>query len=214
MTDLVAQLAQARIVPVVVLPPHAIELAEPLARAVLAGGCGVIEVTFRTAGAAEAIARMRERVPEVLVGAGTLTSPALVDAALAAGAAFGVAPGLNPTVVTHAKRVGLPFIPGVMTPSEVEQALELGCQTLKFFPAVPAGGVAMLKSFAAAYGHLGLKIMPTGGISEKNLAEFAALPVVAAIGASWVVETALIAEGNWAEITARTAAAVEIARRR
>lgn len=191
-----------RIVPVVVLD-HA-ESAEPLAEALLAGGLDIMEITFRTPAAAESIRRIASRFPEILLGAGTLLDNDQVNRARDAGAVFGLAPGLNPDIIAAARGVGLEFSPGVMTPSEVEQALSLGCKLLKFFPAEVAGGVGMLKALAGPYGHTGLKFIPTGGVSSGNLADYLKLPVVAAIGGSWMVDKKLVNDGNWAEITRLT----------
>ena len=188
-----------RIVPVIVL--DSVESAEPLAEALLAGGLDIMEITFRTAAAEESIRRIAKRFPEVLLGAGTLLDGDQVKRAKDAGAVFGLAPGLNPDTIAAAKTAGLQFSPGVMTPSEVEQALALGCKLLKFFPAEAAGGVDMLKSLAGPYAHTGLKFVPTGGITSANLTNYLKLPVVAAIGGSWMVDKKLVNDGNWAEIT-------------
>ena len=199
-----------RIVPVVVL--DSVESAEPLAEALLAGGLDIMEITFRTAAAEESIQRIAARYPEILLGAGTLLDKEQVKRAKNAGAVFGLAPGLNPEIVAAAKEIGLQFSPGVMTPSEVEQALSLGCKLLKFFPAEAAGGVEMLKSLAGPYAHTGVKFIPTGGVSSANLTSYLKLPVVAAIGGSWMVDKALVNAGKWAEITRLTRAALEAAR--
>jgi 2-dehydro-3-deoxyphosphogluconate aldolase/(4S)-4-hydroxy-2-oxoglutarate aldolase len=198
-----------RIVPVVVLdsPDHA----EPLAEALLAGGLDIMEITFRTAAAEESIRRIAARFPEILLGAGTLLETSQVQRAKAAGASFGLAPGLNPDIVAAAKQAGLEFSPGVMTPSEVEQAMALGCKLLKFFPAEAAGGTAMLKSLAGPYAHTGVKFVPTGGITSANLASYLKVPVVAAIGGSWMVDKALVNAGNWQEITRLTREALAAA---
>lgn len=198
-----------RIVPVVVL--DSVESAEPLAEALLAGGLDIMEITFRTAAAEESIKRIAARYPEILLGAGTLLEKKQVKRAKKAGAVFGLAPGLNPEIVKTAKDVGLEFSPGVITPSEVEQALSLGCKLLKFFPAEAAGGVKMLSSLAGPYGHTGVKFIPTGGVSSANLAAYLKLPVVAAIGGSWMVDKALVNEGKWEEITRLTKEALEAA---
>ncbi len=195
--------------PVVVLDHE--EAAEPLAEALLAGGLDVMEITFRTAAAAGAIRRIATRFPEILLGAGTLLERDQVLRARDAGAVFGLAPGLNPRIIETATDCGLKFAPGVMTPSEVEQALELGCKLLKFFPAETAGGVGMLKALAGPYAHTGVRFIPTGGVTSKNLADYLKLPIVAAIGGSWMVDKALIAAGNWAEITRLTREALESA---
>lgn len=198
-----------RIVPVVVLdsPDHA----EPLAEALLAGGLDIMEITFRTPAAEESIRRIAAKFPEILVGAGTLLETEQVMRAKAAGASFGLAPGLNPTIIAAAQQAGLAFSPGVMTPSEVEQAMSLGCKLLKFFPAEAAGGTAMLKSLAGPYAHTGVKFVPTGGITSANLASYLSVPVVAAIGGSWMVDKALVNAGNWAEITRLTREALAAA---
>lgn len=198
-----------RIVPVVVLdsPDHA----EPLAEALLAGGLDIMEITFRTPAAEESIRRIAAKFPEILVGAGTLLDTEQVLRAKAAGASFGLAPGLNPTIIAAAQQAGLAFSPGVMTPSEVEQAMSLGCKLLKFFPAEAAGGTAMLKSLAGPYAHTGVKFVPTGGITSANLASYLSVPVVAAIGGSWMVDKALVNAGNWAEITRLTREALAAA---
>ncbi len=198
-----------RIVPVVVLD-HA-ESAEPLAEALLEGGLDIMEITFRTAAAEESIRRIAARFPEILLGAGTLLEDDQVSRAKDAGAVFGLAPGLNPRTVAKAAAVGLQFSPGVMTPSEVEQALVLGCSLLKFFPAEAAGGTAMLKSLAGPYGHTGVKFIPTGGVTAGNLADYLKLPVVAAIGGSWMVDKQLVNEGRWNEITRLTCDALAAA---
>ena len=198
-----------RIIPVVVL--DSAEDAEPLAEALLAGGLDIMEITFRTDAAEESIRRIAKRFPEMLLGAGTLLDSDQVKRAREAGAVFGLAPGVNPETVATAQEVGLQFSPGVMTPSEVEQALALDCKLLKFFPAEAAGGVAMLKALAGPYAHTGVKFTPTGGIHAANLTDYLRLPVVAAIGGSWMVDTTLVKEGKWGAITQRTAAALELA---
>lgn len=198
-----------RIVPVVVLD-HA-DSAEPLAEALLTGGLDIMEITFRTAAAEESIRRIAARFPEILLGAGTLLEQEQVRRARDAGAIFGLAPGLNPDSIAAARDVGLQFSPGVMTPSEVEQALALDCKLLKFFPAEVAGGVGMLKALAGPYGHTGLKFIPTGGVSSGNLEAYLKLPVVAAIGGSWMVDKDLVNQGNWSEITRLTREALAAA---
>jgi len=198
-----------RIIPVVVL--ESAEDAEPLAEALLEGGLDIMEITFRTAAAEDAIRRISSRFPEVLLGAGTLLETEQVVRAKKAGAVFGLAPGLNPDIVAAAHAAGLLFSPGVMTPSEVERALSLGCRLLKFFPAETAGGVNMLKALAGPYAHTGVKFIPTGGVSAANLTEYLKLPVVAAIGGSWMVDKQLIQAGKWAEITRLTRSALAMA---
>ena len=207
---MIERIEKSGIVPVVVLDRE--EDAVPLAEALLAGGLDVMEITFRTAAAEGALKRIASAFPEILLGAGTLLDADQVKRARAAGAVFGLAPGLNPsTVAAAAAAEGLAFSPGVMTPGEVEQALALGCKLLKFFPAEAAGGTAMLKSLAGPYAHTGVRFIPTGGIGPKNLQDYLKLPIVAAIGGSWMVEKSLVAEGRWSEITALTKAALAAA---
>lgn len=198
-----------RIVPVVVLDDAA--SAEPLAEALLAGGLDIMEITFRTAAAEESIRRISKSFPEILLGAGTLLDEDQVLRAREAGAVFGLAPGLNPKIVAKAQEAGLQFSPGVMTPGEVEQALSLGCKLLKFFPAEVAGGTAMLKALAGPYAHTGVKFVPTGGITSGLLEAYLKLPIVAAIGGSWMVEKSLVNGGQWSEITRLTREALAAA---
>lgn len=202
------QILQKRVVPVAVIDK--VEDAVPLANALLAAGLDVIEVTFRTAAAPDAIRAITTAHPGMLVGAGTLLETSQVKQARDAGAKFGVAPGLNATIVNAAHASGLPFVPGVATASEVERALELGCKIQKLFPADVLGGVKLLKAFAGPYGHTGVKFIPLGGINAQNMADYLALPIVAAIGGSWIVDKKLIAEKKWSEITHLTREAVAI----
>lgn len=206
---MIERILAKRIVPVVVLESAAD--AEPLAEALLAGGLDIMEITFRTVAAEESIQRIAKAFPQVLLGAGTLLDGDQVKRARDAGAVFGLAPGLNPATIAVAKEVGLEFSPGVMTPSEIEQALSLDCKLLKFFPAEAAGGVKMLKSLSGPYAHTGVKFTPTGGLTSSNLQDYLKLPVVAAIGGSWMVDKKLIAGGQWDEITRLTREALELA---
>lgn len=194
-TELINQLGACRVVPVISLP-HA-ESASRLAEVLVEGGLPVAEITFRTTVAAAAITAMRKASKSLLVGAGTLLNVDDVKKAVDAGAQFGVAPGLNTKVVEEALKLGFPFCPGVMTPSDVERGLSLGLRMLKFFPAEPAGGVQMLKSIIAPYKHTGVRFMPTGGISATRAREYLALPEVVAVGGSWVAATADIENQNW-----------------
>ena len=184
--------------------------AVPLTEALLAGGLNCIEVTFRTASAAESIARIRKALPSAIVGAGTLLTQSQVQQAVDAGAQFGVSPGLNESVLSTAATAGIPLFPGVMTPTEVGRALDLKCKHLKFFPAEAAGGITMLKALAGPFGHTGVKFIPTGGITAATLANYLAIPQVAAVGGSWMAEKKLVVEKDWKKITALTAEAMEI----
>lgn len=183
--------------------------AVPLAEALIAGGLNCIEVTFRTAGAADAIARIRKSVPQIAIGAGTLLTADNVKAAVAAGAQFGVSPGLSESVMNAASQNNLPMFPGVVTPTEVTRALDLGCKQLKFFPAEAVGGIKVLKALAGPFSHTGVKFIPTGGINAASLADYLAVPQVAAIGGSWMAERKLVAEKQWAKVTALTAEAMK-----
>ena len=187
-----------------------VEDAVPLAEALLSGGLSVMEITFRTAAAAESIQRIRQQVPAMGIGAGTLLSPDQVQRAADAGAQFGVSPGLNEAVLAAANKNQMPFFPGVMTPTEVGRALDLGNRHLKFFPAETAGGVKMLKALAGPFAHTGVKFVPTGGINAALLPDYLAVPQVAAIGGSWMAERKLVAEKAWAKITALTAEAMKV----
>lgn len=200
-----------RVVPVIVL--DSAEHAEPLAEALLAGGLDIMEITFRTAAAEESIRRIARNFPDILVGAGTLLTAEQVRRAKDAGAAFGLAPGLNPTTVAAAKEAELVFSPGVMTPSEIEQAMALDCTLLKFFPAETAGGAKALGALAGPYAHTGVKFIPTGGITPGNLPDYLASPVVAAVGGSWMVDKKLVNAGNWEEITRLTGEALAAAKK-
>ena len=193
------QLTRQPVIPVIVIEDA--NSSEPLAEALLEGGLNIIEVTCRTPAAREALMRIKKAFPDMLVGAGTVVTPEQVRMCLEADVDFGLAPGLNPDTVRAFQAAGKPFVPGVMTPSEIEQGLALGCQLLKFFPAGAAGGVSMLKNLAAPYAPLGVKFCPTGGVSYDNMLEYLAVPVVAGVGGSWLATPKQIANGDWKTIT-------------
>ena len=184
--------------------------AVPLTEALLAGGLNCIEVTFRTAGAAESIARIRRALPDAIVGAGTLLTADQVKQAIDAGSQFGVSPGLSEAVSKAAHENKMPLFPGVVTPTEIIRAMELGWKHLKFFPAETFGGVHALKALIGPFGHTGVKFIPTGGITAAKLPEYLAIPQVAAVGGSWMADRKLVAEKNWAKITALTAEAMKV----
>lgn len=184
--------------------------AVPLTEALLAGGLNCMEVTFRTAGAAAAIASIRKSLPHAIVGAGTLLTADHVQQAVDAGAQFGVSPGLSEAVSRAAHACKLPLFPGVVTPTEVMRAMELGWWHLKFFPAETFGGVNVLKALTGPFGHTGVKFIPTGGITAATLPNYLALPQVAAIGGSWMAERKLVAGKSWGKITALTAEAMRV----
>lgn len=201
-----ARIRSVGIVPVVVLDDAAD--AQPLAAALIAGGLGVAEVTFRTAAARDAIAAMTAD-PHMLVGAGTVLTTDQVDAALDAGARFIVSPGFSETVVQHCLRRGVPVFPGVATASEVQRAFEAGLRTVKFFPAEASGGLAALKAIGAPYAMM--RFIPTGGIGPDTAADYLRHPAVVAVGGSWMVARTLVAAGRFEEITGLAAAAVSAA---
>jgi 2-dehydro-3-deoxyphosphogluconate aldolase/(4S)-4-hydroxy-2-oxoglutarate aldolase len=198
MHEVVEQLGKIGIVPVIKIDD--VEKAVPLARALKAGGIPCAEVTFRTAQGEEAIRRIHQSVPDVLLGAGTVLTTDQVDRAVDAGARFIVSPGLNPKVVAHCVKRGIPITPGCSNPSDIEAALEFGLDVIKFFPAEPAGGLAYIKAIAAPYPNL--KFMPTGGISADNIGTYLAYEKIHACGGSWMVSAELINAGKFDVITA------------
>ena len=173
--------------------------AAPLAKALCAGGVPVAEVTFRAAGADRAIRLMREACPEMIVGAGTVTAREHIDATIAAGGQFIVTPGFDPELVAYAQEKNIPIYPGCTTPTDYHAALKFGLELLKFFPAEQSGGLAKIKAMSAPFPQF--KVMPTGGISLKNLGEYLKAPVIAACGGSYMVTADLIENQRWDEIT-------------
>ena len=179
--------------------------AVPFAEALVAGGLNNIEITFRTAGAAECIRRIRQALPNVIVGAGTLLTADQLKEAVNAGAQFGVSPGLSEAVSKAAHKTKLPLFPGVVTPTEIIRAMDLGWEHLKFFPAEAFGGVNALKALIGPFGHTGVKFIPTGGITASTLPNYLAIPQVAAVGGSWMADRKLMSEKQWDKITALAA---------
>ncbi len=177
--------------------------AKPLAEALLAGGVTVLEITLRTPAGLEAIKTLAGCYPEIILMAGTVLTPEQVLQLKDAGAHAAVAPGMNPRVVGAALECGLPFAPGVVTPSEIEQALEFGCDILKFFPAEPSGGLPYLKSMQAPYAHLGLQFVPLGGLNADNARDYLQESMILAVGGSWIASTKAIAAEDWQGITER-----------
>ena len=202
------RVAQYGIIPVIAIDK--VEAALPLADALLQGGLPVIEITFRTAAAAEVIRVIARERPQLLLGAGTVLTAPNLEAAKSSGAAFGVAPGLNPELVKQARQLGLPFVPGVATPSDIEAGLSLGCKLLKFFPAEALGGVAMIEALSAPYKHTGVRFVPTGGVNTANLEAYLKLDTVAAVGGTWLAKKEDLASGRWDDIRNRCQAAVAI----
>ena len=203
MNKVLEEISKIGIVPVIALD-H-VEDAAPLAKALCDGGLPCAEVTFRTAAAEESIRIMAEQFPEMLVGAGTVLTTEQVDRAVNAGAKFIVSPGLNPKVVKYCVEKGIPVTPGCSNPSDVEVAIELGLDVVKFFPAEQAGGVAMIKAMAAPY--TGIKFMPTGGINAKNLEDYLSFDKIICCGGSWMVKGDLVKAGAFDKIKELTAEA-------
>ncbi|MCI5550650.1 MAG: bifunctional 4-hydroxy-2-oxoglutarate aldolase/2-dehydro-3-deoxy-phosphogluconate aldolase [Clostridiales bacterium] len=203
---MITRIEELGIVPVVKLSRA--DDAVPLAKALIAGGLPVAEVTFRTAAAEESIRRMAEAFPEMLVGAGTVLSIEQVERAIGAGAKFIVTPGFNPRVVSYCVEHDIPIFPGCPTTSDIEQALELGLKVVKFFPAEQMGGLATIKAVSAPYGQM--RFMPTGGVNEKNLCQYLACDKIVACGGSWMVKPELIEAGDFARIEELTRSAVNL----
>ena len=207
--DIIERIKQIGIIPVVSLP--GLEHALPLAEALLAGGLPCAEITFRTAAAAAAITQIKQRFPEILLGAGTVLSTAQAQIALDAGAEFLVSPGTNPAVVDFCIANSMTIFPGVCTPTEIEMNLAKGRSVMKFFPAEPAGGIKFLKAICAPYKDV--RFIPTGGIDTKNIGDYLALPQVVACGGSWMVKPELMKDNNFAEIKRLSAEAVKLINR-
>ena len=188
------------------------EHAVPLTKALLAGGIDAIELTLRTPAAMDALKAVCANVPEMLTGVGTILTPKLVTEVKLAGADFGVAPGMNPRVIRAAQEAGLPFAPGIATPSDLEAAIELGCRFVKFFPAEASGGIPYLRSMGAPYRHLGIQYFPLGGLNAENMVEYLKEPNVPTIGGSWIVKKELVNNEDWDGITARAADVIKTLR--
>ena len=203
MNDTDTILTNRPLIPVVVIDDP--ENAEPLAEAMLAADLDIIEITLRTPTAVEAIANIARAFPGMLVGAGTVLTPEQAQQALDAGAQFGLAPGLNPRTVARFENTGAPFIPGIMTPTDIEAALSLGCRTMKFFPAEASGGVAVLKTFGELFP--AVEFCPTGGITAQSCRDYLALGHVPCVGGSWVAPSEAIEAQDWDRITKRAGAA-------
>lgn len=182
-----------------------------LAEALLRGGVTVLEVTFRTDATAASIKKITEEFPELTVGAGTILSPDQITGAIEAGARFGLAPGFNKNIVQTAQKHDFPFIPGVMTPSEIEQALEQGCKLLKVFPAKQIGGVEFIRSLEGPYAHTGVQFIPMGGVNTGNMKDYLKCRSVLAVGGSWLTPGELIRQNDFGKIAEIVRAAVETA---
>lgn len=198
MQNINKQISNIGVVPVIKLNNPERD-ATPLAKALCEGGVPVAEVTFRAAGADKAIELMKQACPDMLVGAGTVLTTAQVDAAAKAGAEFIVTPGLDPDLVKYCQEIGMPIFPGCTTPTDYHTAYKLGLEVLKFFPAEQSGGLSKIKAMSAPFPMF--KVMPTGGISLKNLKEYLSCPVICACGGSYMVTADLIDNQRWDEIT-------------
>lgn len=207
MSTVAEKIAGFGVVPVVVLDD--VKDAAPLAKALVEGGLPCAEVTFRTAAAEESIRIMATEYPDMFVGAGTVLTIEQVDRAVAAGAKFIVSPGFDPEIVDYCLEKEIPVFPGCITPSEVAQAVKRGLEVVKFFPAEQFGGVATIKAMAAPY--VGLKFMPTGGVSAKNLESYLSCDKIIACGGSWMVKGDLVKAGKFDEIKNLTEEAVKLA---
>lgn len=190
--------ARERLLAVLVI--DRVDDAVPVAEALLAGGVRAMELTLRTPAALDAARSIATALPEMTVGIGTILNEVQVDQAIDGGAAFGVSPGTNPSLLRYAAEKGLPFGPGVMTPSDVDSAIREGARLLKFFPATSSGGLPHLGNIAAPFAHLGIGFIPLGGVGPGNLAEWLSSPLVAAVGGSWLAPRKTIADGDWKTI--------------
>lgn len=197
--DMIKKVDDAGVVAVLVIDE--LEDAVPCAKALLAGGVTAIELTLRTPIAFEAAKLIKAEVPEMVLGFGTVLTVAQVEACVAAGADFAVAPGCNPLVLDAAVKHGLNFAPGITTPSEIEMAVEKGCRVLKLFPAETSGGMKNLENMVAPYKYLGLTFIPLGGLNINNAASYLESPLITAIGGSWIAKQDMIQAKNWAQIT-------------
>jgi len=186
--------------------------AVPLAEVLLEGGVDVMELTLRTDAALPALKEIRTKVPEMTAGVGTVLNPDQVVKIHRAGAVFGVAPGLNPHVVTKAQEIGLPFAPGIATPTEIETALSLGCKTLKFFPAEPMGGLSYFNSMINPYHFLELQYIPLGGLNQSNFADYLKHPAIPAVGGSWIAKRDTIQAEDWKTIKENANRAIQVVR--
>lgn len=204
------QIGIGRIIAVLVI--DRVENSVPLAKALIEGGVNAMELTLRTDAAIGSLRAIKKEVPEMIAGIGTILTANQIREVCQAGAAFGVAPGVNRKVIEEARALGLPFAPGVVTPSDVEKALEYDLRVLKFFPAEPSGGLPYLKSMNAPYAHLNLKYIPLGGVNLQNMRSYLEDPIILAVGGSWLADSKLIQKQDWKAITENARQATTIAR--
>lgn len=210
MTHPIDHIAGLGVVPVIAIERASDAVA--LADALLEGGLPVAEITFRTDAAADVLAAMRDARPELCIGAGTILDRTNLKKAIASGARFGLAPGFDPDIVDAAKTENLPFCPGIMTPSDLTLAAARGVRLAKFFPAGVASGPKALAGISAPFAHLGIRFIPTGGVTEATIGEWLALRQVIAVGGTWIAKTEDIREGRFKDIAKNAAAAVKVAK--
>jgi 2-dehydro-3-deoxyphosphogluconate aldolase/(4S)-4-hydroxy-2-oxoglutarate aldolase len=204
------QIGKSLVIAVLVI--DRVEDAVPLAKALIDGGVNAMELTLRTNTAIDSLRAIRSDVPEMIAGVGTILTVNQLREVCLADAAFGVAPGLNRKIIEEARSLGLPFAPGVVTPSEIEKALEYDLRILKFFPAEPSGGLSYLKSMNAPYKHLNLRYIPLGGVNLQNMRSYLEDPIILAVGGSWIAESKLIQKKDWKTITENARHASQMAR--
>ncbi len=204
---LIQKIESSGVVAVVVIDD--VSSAVPMANALLKGGISAIELTLRTPAGLEALKAIKAELPDVFAGVGTILTEEQVEKSVAAGAAFAVSPNCDPRIIGTARETGLPFAPGVMTPSDIGRAISQGCRILKYFPAESAGGLTHLKNIAAPYAHLKPRFIPTGGINLGNFTSYLNSPNVLAVGGSWIAPQNLIRDKSWEAITALAQAATD-----
>lgn len=208
MSDTISNIKEKGIVPVAVIPT--VNQGLQLAEALLEAGLNIIEVTLRTEAATQAIAEIAKRFPEMHVGVGTVLDKNCLEPLKDQGIRFVVSPAVIPDVIEESHRLSLPIAPGVITPTEVATAMQLGCKLLKFFPAEAFGGTQCLKALSGPFGHTGVQFIPTGGIGVSTLKDYLKIPAVAAVGGSWFVDKKLVESGNFSQITQLTKEALTI----
>ena len=197
--ELIKKIDEAGIIAVLIIDE--VKHAVPVAKALLAGGVDAIELTLRTPAAIESAKAIKKEVPEISLGFGTVLTVDQVKAVVDVGADFAVSPGCNPKIIREAQKHGLSFAPGIMTPTDIEIAVEQGCRILKFFPAETSGGMKHLESMSAPYNYLGLKFIPLGGCKMNNAPSYLQSELITAIGGTWVAKRALIQSEDWGTIT-------------
>jgi len=193
--EIAEKIIKDRVIAVLVIDE--LKHAVPLAKALVKGGVNTIELTLRTPVALDATKAIKNEVPEITLGVGTVLTSEQVEAVAKIGADFAVAPGCNPNVIKAARECGLSFAPGIMTPTDIEIAVELGCRILKYFPAESSGGLKHLQSMVSPYQHLGLKFIPLGGLNIQNVSAYLQSSLIAAVGGSWIAKCSLIQAENW-----------------